>query len=133
MIQNIKLIGSQDVEAQITPHPSQSNTAVPTHAYSGRGGAGNVVKKDGGEGAGGNVVVDNTTPSLRESGVLPTVGYSGRGGAGNLRNVDVEGKRLEDERKAKEARERAHDEVVKAVDLDLKMPERAHLGSEKVE
>lgn len=120
------------MEAQITPHPSQLNTAVPTHAYSGRGGAGNLVKKDGGQRAGDTVVAD-TTPSLRESAVLPTVGYSGRGGAGNLRSVDVERKKLEDEMKAKEARERAHDEVVKAVDLDLKMPERAHLGSEKVE
>lgn len=34
---------------------------------------------------------------------------------------------------AAEARQRAHEEVVRDVEMGLKMPERAHLGAEKLE
>lgn len=59
--------------------------------------------------------------------------YSGRGGIGNVRTAEVERLREEAQAKAKEARERAHDEVVRDVGMGLKMPERAHLGVEKLE
>lgn len=61
------------------------------------------------------------------------VGYSGRGGIGNVRTAEVEKLREETEAKAREARERAHEEVVRDVGMGLKMPERAHLGVEKLE
>ena len=63
------------------------------------------------------------------------IGYSGRGGVGNIRTGEVERLREETEAKVKaaEARQRAHDEVVRDVEMGLKMPERAHLGAEKLE
>lgn len=77
------------------------------------------------------VAAKNATGPLRE---MPEVGYSGRGGAGNLRGKEeMERRRMEGERRAKEAREKAHEEVVKDVEMGLQMPERAHLGSEKIE
>lgn len=117
----------QDVEAQnhhAVPS-SQSNNAGSDYAYSGRGGAGNLVKREG------QSQTAARTTTLQEH-TIPDVGYSGRGGAGNLRGGEMERRRVENERLAREARERAHDEVVKGVELGLKMPERAHLGGEKL-
>jgi hypothetical protein len=50
------------------------------------------------------------------------VGYSGRGGAGNVR---VGGGVMEEEKKVKEERER---EVVRDVEMGLKVPERAYFS-----
>lgn len=104
---------------------------------SGRGGAGNYIsrKEDGGhdetprEKSASSVglpplkITSNTGPAK--------VGFTGRGGAGNLRTGEAQ--REERETKAREARERAHEEVVRDVEMGLKMPERAHLSEEKVE
>lgn len=70
--------------------------------------------------------------SIRPS-TVAKVGYSGRGGVGNFSSGEVDKLREETEAKAVEARQRAHDEVVRDVDMGLKMPERAHLGGEKLE
>lgn len=63
---------------------------------------------------------------------MSEIGYSGRGGAGNLRNGDIEKKRVETAIRAKEARDRAHEEVVRDVEIGLKPPERAHLVGERL-
>ena len=70
------------------------------------------------------------TPALEES-KPPQTGYYGRGGAGNYRTGDIETK--DAERKAMEARNRLHQQVVKDVESGLKEPEKAHLGSEKLQ
>lgn len=122
------------MEAQqgaVPSHVNSTSQASADYANSGRGGAGNFVKRDGRSTA-GSTVKSSTTALLRESAV-PEMGYSGRGGAGNLRSGEVEKRRLENERRAKEARERAHEEVVKDVEMGLKLPERAHLGIGKAE
>lgn len=98
------------------------------YAYSGRGGAGNF-RKDGHPG----VSTDSSLRpiALREK-TVPEIGYSGRGGAGNFRAGEIEKKRVEAEIRAKEARDRAHEEAVRDVEMGLKPPERAHLVSERL-
>lgn len=56
--------------------------------------------------------------------------YSGRGGAGNNRQAET--KRAEAEALAKRDREQAHEELVRRVEMGLKVPERAHLVGERV-
>lgn len=63
---------------------------------------------------------------------MPELGYSGRGGAGNSRNGEIEKMLLDAETQAKEAQNRAHEEAVKDVEMELKPPERAHLVSERI-
>lgn len=64
---------------------------------------------------------------------IPKIGYSGRGGIGNIRSAEAEKLREDMELNAAAARQRAHEEVVRDVEMGLKMPERAHLGAEKLE
>ena len=80
--------------------------------------------------AGTNANID-VTPSLQEN-KPPELGHYGRGGAGNYRTPEVEKKRKE-EKKALEAQEKAHQKVVKDVEVGLKQPEKAHLGREGLE
>lgn len=122
---------AEDVEAQqqtTTPIVSGTNAMRSEYVYSGRGGAGNF-RKDSHPG----VSTDSSLRplALREK-TVPEIGYSGRGGAGNFRAGETEKKRVEAEVRAKEARDRAHEEAVRDVEMGLKPPERAHLVSERL-
>ena len=98
------------------------------YAHSGRGGAGNYVNAS--ELTKATKENSDVTPALQER--RPSVvGYSGRGGVGNYKSGDVE--RSLEERRASEAQEKVHSEVVKDVEMALKEPEKAHLASEKPE
>ena len=111
--------------------------SLPDYAHTGRGGAGNWV----------------AAPELRESEVYtartipldaiapaatpkskPTE-YYGRGGAGNIVKGDEEKRRKANEEKMIDARRRREAEVVRDVEMGLKPPEKAYLGTgaEKLE
>lgn len=92
----------------------------------GRGGAGNFTTRD--VLAAGTTANVDVTPSLQEN-QPPELGHYGRGGAGNYRTPEPEKKR-EEEKDALEAQEKAHQRVVKDVEMGLKEPEKAHLGRE---
>lgn len=96
---------------------------------SGRGGAGNVTTRD--VLAAGTTANVDVTPSLEET-KPPELGHYGRGGAGNYRIPEHENKRG-GEKDILEAQEKAHQEVVKDVEMGLKEPEKAHLGREGLE
>ena len=92
----------------------------------GRGGAGNVTTRD--ILAAGTTANIDVTPSLQEN--KPSeLGYHGRGGAGNYRTPAPE-KRRSGEKMILEAQEKAHQRVVKDVEMGLKEPEKVHLGRE---
>ena len=93
---------------------------------SGRGGAGNVTTRD--VLAAGTTANVDVTPSLQES-KPPGLGHYGRGGAGNYRTPELE-KRGEGEKATLEAQEEAHRKVVRDVEMELKEPEKAYLGTE---
>lgn len=127
-----KLTTIQDLEAQgtdssgVTAEDVQKNRAE--YAHSGRGGAGNYVNASDLMRA--TKENSDVTPALQER--RPSVvGYSGRGGLGNYKSGDAE-RSLED-RRASEAQEKVHTQVVKDVETALKEPEKAHLPSAKME
>ncbi len=92
----------------------------------GRGGAGNVTTKD--MLAAGTTANIDVTPSLQEN-KPPELGHYGRGGAGNYRTPAPEKRRAE-EKMILEAQEKAHQKVVKDVEMGLKEPDKVHLGRE---
>ena len=92
----------------------------------GRGGAGNVTTRD--MLVAGTTANIDVTPSLQEN-KPPELGHYGRGGAGNYR-IPAPGKRREEEKMILEAQEKAHQRVVKDVEMGLKEPEKVHLGRE---
>lgn len=96
---------------------------------SGRGGAGNITTRD--MLAAGTTASIDVTPSMQEN-KPPELGHYGRGGAGNYRTPESE-KDGEREKERLEAQERAHQKVVKDVEMGLKEPEKAHLGREGLE
>lgn len=98
------------------------------YAHAGRGGAGNLTDPTSLTAATSETA--DVTPSLQES-APPAAGYYGRGGAGNYRSSDSE-KKADVERKASVAQER-QEGVVRDVEKGLQEPEKAHLGSEKLE
>ena len=112
----------------MNPIVSETNARRSEYAYSGRGGAGNI-RKEGQPGAG----TDSSprSPASRET-TVSEIGYSGRGGAGNFRAGEVEKKRVEAAIRAKEARDKAHEEIARDVEIGLKPPESAHLVSERL-
>lgn len=126
------LTNCQDVEAQrnaasgaVEDLESQGRR----FSTSGRGGAGNVTTRD--VLAAGTTANVDVTPSLEET-KPPELGHYGRGGAGNYRIPEHENKRG-GEKDILEAQEKAHQEVVKDVEMGLKEPEKAHLGREGLE
>lgn len=122
-----------DLEAQsktVSAPIASSETTQSDYTISGRGGAGNFWRKE--DNVGGNPSSSDAPLSIKPS-TITNIGYSGRGGIGNVRTGEVEKLREQREAKAAEARQRAHDEVVRDVEIGLKMPERAHLGAEKLE
>ena len=126
------MTGSQDLEAQgNAPVASAEDVkrAQSDYASSGRGGAGNYTSTA--KLAAATAENTNVTPALQQA-KPPEVGYCGRGGAGNYKGEDVE-KRKEEERRASVIQEKAHQQVVKDVDAGLQEPQKAHLGSEKLE
>lgn len=128
-----QLIFPQDIEAQSNAAALHAHGVQPSdsdYANVGRGGAGNFIKKENQSRS--RMAPSSVAPLMRES-AAPEMGFSGRGGAGNLRNGEIERQRLENENRAKEAREKSHAEVVRDVEMGLRMPERAHLGIQKVE
>lgn len=81
--------------------------------------------------AAGTTANVDVTASLEET-KPPELGHYGRGGAGNYRVPEHEGKR-EAETDTLEAQEKAHEKVVRDVEMGLKEPEKAHLGREGLE
>ena len=69
----------------------------------------------------------NVTPALEEN-KPPEAGHYGRGGAGNYRE-SISGPSEPEER---EMQEMKRAEVVRDVEMGLKSPEKAHLGTEKL-
>ncbi|MCJ1466121.1 hypothetical protein MMC07_004740 [Pseudocyphellaria aurata] len=129
-VEEVARRAAEDLEAQRrTTTPILSDTKPPRseYVYSGRGGAGNL-RREGPPPA--NTDSSPQLPALSEK-TVPEIGYSGRGGAGNYRAGEVQKQREEAEKRAKESRDRAHNEVVRDVEMDLKPPERAHLVSER--
>ena len=59
-------------------------------------------------------------------------GHIGRGGAGNFVSGDAERRKLEAERRLSEARDKGFAQTVEDVEKGMKLPEKAHLGSEKL-
>lgn len=122
-----------DLEAQSQTGRAPIESSENLHSdytISGRGGAGNFWRKE--DIVAGSPSSSDTPISIKPS-TIPNIGYSGRGGIGNIRSGEVEKLREDMEARAAEARQRAHDEVVRDVEMGLKMPERAHLGAEKLE
>ena len=81
--------------------------------------------------AAGTTANMDVTPSLQEN-KPPELGHYGRGGAGNYRTPEPE-KKGEEDKDTSEAQEKAHQKVVKDVEMGLKEPEKAHLGREGLE
>lgn len=126
LLSSLKDLEAQQIPSNVTPEDIEQSRSG--YARSGRGGAGNYT--DSTKLATATAATTNVTPSLQES-KPPEVGHYGRGGAGNWRDRDAEIK--ENERRQSEAREKVHRQVVQDVEYGLKEPERAHLGSEKLE
>ena len=81
--------------------------------------------------AAGTTANTDVTPSLQEN-KTPELGHYGRGGAGNYRTPEL-GKEREEDDDISKAQEKAHQRVVKDVEMGLKEPEKAHLGREGLE
>ena len=129
---HISLMTFQDVEAQRdTAGAGVDNLQNQKHriSTSGRGGAGNITTRD--VLAAGTTANVDVTSSMQEN-KPPELGHYGRGGAGNYRTPDSE-KILEREKERLDAQEKAHQKVVKDVEMGLKEPEKAHLGREGLE
>ena len=124
-------ISIHDVEAQ-RDAATEAVKDLETHgrntSTSGRGGAGNVTTRE--VLAAGTTANVDVTPSLRES-KPPKLGHYGRGGAGNYKYPEPE--RIEGVKATLEAQEKAHQQVVRDVEMGLKEPEKAHLGKESYE
>lgn len=58
----------------------------------------------------------------------PKIGYSGRGGAGNINARDVRAQEEEIQRAKERERVQQHEEVVRDVELGLRVPERVYLS-----
>ena len=123
---------AKDLESQknnpIGPTPEDIERSRSQYAHAGRGGAGNYT--DGVRHAEATALTGGPNPMLEERQPSAT-GYHGRGGIGNYKSNDAEQQRSE--RRASELQEKVHQEVTKKVDAGLKEPEKAHLGSEKIE
>ena len=122
----------QDVEAQRVPASvGVEDLQNQKHriSTSGRGGAGNVTTRD--VLAAGTTANVDVTASMQEN-KPPELGHYGRGGAGNYRTPDSE-KIAERQKERLDAQEKAHQKVVKDVEMGLKEPEKAHLGREGLE
>ena len=120
------------MEAQnqaVTRKSSDTSTTQSSFVNAGRGGAGNFIRK-------GSHDQDTTTPPSLDSSIRESRGfemrYSGRGGAGNFVGDTFENIKVVAETKAKEAQAQAHDDMVRDIEKSLKMPEKAHLGSDKL-
>ena len=125
-----------DLEAQsqtVSAPIEGSETSQSSYTVSGRGGAGNYWRKEDNGGADPSSSSSADAPISINPSMIPKIGYSGRGGIGNIRSGEVEKLREDMELNAAAARQRAHEEVVRDVEMGLKMPERAHLGAEKLE
>ena len=129
---NALLTAFQDLEAQRNA-TSEAVKDLESHgrntSTSGRGGAGNITTRDAL--AAGTTANIDVTPSMRES-KPPELGHYGRGGAGNYRTPEPD-KVVEGERSTLEARQQAHQKVVKDVEMGLKEPEKAYLAKETSE
>ena len=70
------------------------------------------------------------TPALQEA-KPPEVGHYGRGGAGNYRG-SVSGSSSGDEKRVSEAWDKKYHGEGEEIEMELREPERAHLGVEKM-
>lgn len=122
----------QDLEAQnktVTRKSNDTSTTASNFVNAGRGGAGNFIRK-------GSHDQEISPPPSLDSSSRESKGfemrYSGRGGAGNFVGDAIKNFKVVAETKAKEAKAQAHDEMVRDVEKGLKVPEKAHLGSDKL-
>ena len=126
------MTSSKDIEAQkiaAGAHTANSEFLTSGYAHHGRGGAGNFTSARKLSEAAAETA--DVTLSLQET-KPPETGYYGRGGAGNYRGEDTE-KKEEYMRRAAEVQEKVYRQVVRDVEIGLKEPEKAHLGSGRIE
>lgn len=124
------LIVFKDVEAQNTvekPNMNSIEATQPSHAHSGRGGAGNF--KPTSISSPANALNDLST-SVKQPEVLGGRRI-GRGGVGNFVSSDAVRRDSEVERQHHDAQAKAFAQTVEDVEKGLKQPERAYLGSRK--
>lgn len=122
---------NEDVEAQEAAQstPTNSTKAIqPSYTHQGRGGAGNYQSTSLTNAA---TIPNDLSTSVKQTQV-PEGGHIGRGGAGNFVSGDVERRKSNAERRLSEVQERIHAQTVEEVGKEMKMPEKAHLGSEKL-
>ena len=122
---------TQDVEAQEAVQSTpvdNTKAAQPSYTHQGRGGAGNYQSTSLTNAAG---IPNDLSTSVKQTAV-PEGGHIGRGGAGNFINGDFERRKSDAERRLSEAQEKIHAQTVEDVGKGMKMPEKAHLGSEKL-
>ena len=121
----------QDLEDQPGPAAaervkgSDSESKGRQASTSGRGGAGNVTTRD--VLAAGTTANVDVTPSLQEN-RPPDLGHYGRGGAGNYRSPELEKGKSGEKGDLEAQQQRAHEKVVRDVEMGLKEPEKVYLG-----
>ena len=120
---------TKDVEAQRTTSSQRPIERSPSdYAHVGRGGAGNWATSSGSQ----QVQVSNASRQSEGVPTVPrrdkTIASYGRGGAGNVVKGEGEkkGSVAVDDKSVKERRR--VEQVVRDVEMELKQPERAHLG-----
>lgn len=122
---------NEDVEAQEAVKSTLIDNTKATqsnYAHQGRGGAGNYQSTSLANAPG---IPNDLSTSVKQT-VVPEGGHIGRGGAGNFVSGDVERRKSDAERRLSQAQERIHAQTVEDVGKEMKIPEKAHLGSEKL-